>query len=62
MTEALIQSQDIPTKHFTTNKTGNFGNEFPAFKKYIMEELNNMKNRLEVLNSIGNASMSRQQY
>ena len=30
MTEPLIQSQDTPTKHFTTSETGNFGNEFLA--------------------------------
>ena len=58
MSEPLIQSQDTPTKHFTTSETGNFGNEFLAFKKYIMEELNGMKNRLEVLNNLGNASYS----
>ena len=58
MTEPLIQSQDAPTKHFTTSETGNFGNEFLAFKKYIMEELNDMKNRLEVLNNLDNASYS----
>ena len=58
MTEPLIQSQDTPTKHFTTSETGNFGNEFLAFKKYIMEELNDMKNRLEVPNNLGNASYS----
>ena len=58
MTEPLIQSQDTPTKHFTTSETGNFGNEFLAFKKYIMEELNDMKNRLEVLNNLENASYS----
>ena len=44
MTESLIQSQDTPTKHFATSETGNFGNEFLAFKKYIMDELNDMKN------------------
>ena len=32
MTEPLIQSQDTPTKHFTISETGNFGNEFLAFK------------------------------
>ena len=58
MTELLIQSQDASTKHFTTSETGNFGNEFLAFKKYIMEELNDIKNRLEVLNNSGNASYS----
>ena len=58
MTEPLIQSQDTPTKHFTTGETGNFGNEFLAFKKYIMEELNDMKNRLEGLNNLVNVSYS----
>ena len=58
MSEPLIQSQDTPTKHFTTSETGNFGNEFLAFKKYIMEELNDVKNRLEVLNNLENASYS----
>ena len=32
MTEPLIQSQDTPIKHFTTSETGNFRNEFLAFK------------------------------
>ena len=57
MTEPLIQSQDTPTKHFTTSETEKSGNEFLAFKKYIME-LNNMKNRLEVFNNLMNASYS----
>ena len=38
MTEPLIQSQDTSTKHFTASETGNSGNEFQAFKKYIMED------------------------
>ena len=58
MTEPLIQSQDTPTKHFTTSETGNSGNELLAFKKHIMEKLNDMKNRLEVLNNLGNVSHS----
>ena len=57
MTQLLIQSQDT-SKHFTTSETRNSGNKFLAFKKYIMEELNEMKNRLEVLNNFGNASNS----
>ena len=58
MTEPLIQSQDALTKHFTSSETGNFGNEFLAFKKYIMEELNDMKNRLEVLSHLRNIPYS----
>ena len=45
MTELLIQSQDT-SKHFTISETRNSGNKFFAFKKNIMEELNDMKNRL----------------
>ena len=58
ITEPLIQSQDTPTEYFTANKTENSRKEFLAFKKYIMEELNNLKNRLKVVNSLGNASNS----
>ena len=36
----------------------NYGNEFLAFKKYIMWELNDLKKRLEVLNNLGNTSYS----
>lgn len=46
------------TKYFTASKTKNYGNEFFAFEQYIMEELNDQKNRLEVLSSFGNASYS----
>ena len=38
-TEPSIQSQDTPTKYFTASETEHYGNEFLAFKKYIMEEL-----------------------
>ena len=58
ITEPSIQSQETPIISFTRSETENFGNEFLAFKKYIMEELNDMKNKLEVLNNIGNASYS----
>ena len=42
----------------TANETENYGNKFLAFKNYFMEELNDLKNRLEVLNNLGNASCS----
>ena len=35
MTEPLIQSQDAPTKNVTRSETGNFGNEFLAFKNTL---------------------------
>ena len=54
--EPLIQSQNTPSKYFTASETENYGNKLPAFKAYVMEELNDLKNRLEVLNNLGNGS------
>ena len=47
-----------PTKYFIASEPKNCGNEFLAFKKYIMEELNDLKSRLEVLINLRNASYS----
>ena len=47
--EHSIQSQDTPTKYFTASETENYGNMFLVFKQYIIEELNDLKNRLEAL-------------
>ena len=53
-----MQSQDTPTKSFTACETESYGNDLLAFKQYIMEDLNDPNNRLEVLNNLGNASNS----
>ena len=58
ITEPSTQSQDTPTKYFIASEPKNCGNEFLAFKKYIMEELNDLKSRLEVLINLRNASYS----
>ena len=58
ITEPSVQLQDTPSKYFTARETGNCGNKLLAFKKYIIKECNDLKNRLEVLNNLGNASYS----
>ena len=47
--EHSIQSQDTPTKYYAASETENYGNMFLVFKQYIIEELNDLKNRLEAL-------------
>ena len=58
ITEPSIQSLDTPTKYFTASETENYGLEFLAFKKYIIQELNDLENRFQVLNYLWNASYS----
>ena len=56
--EALIQPQNSLTNIFTASKTKNSRNDLLPLKQYFMEEINDLKNKLKVLNNFGNESSS----
>ena len=56
--EPLIQPQNSPTNIFTASKTKNSRNDLLPLKQYFMEEINDLKNKLKVLNNFENESSS----